>query len=97
MRDFKFAARNVAATFGVLLTVFVVLPPYAVYKDYKFTKIRSEPVYFKGEIFAMRLSALVFWALFSTRFFAVFKYGAHVGIPCALFCHIKNSKEHKFD
>ncbi len=69
----------------------------AIYKDYKFTKIRSEPVYFKGEIFAMRLSALVFWALFSTRFFAVFKYGAHVGIPCALFCHIKNSKERKFD
>jgi len=57
---FGFAARNIAAMFGVWLTVFVVLPLYAVYKDYKFTKIRSEPVYFKGEIFATRSLTLRF-------------------------------------
>ena len=47
----------------------MVLPPYAAYKDYKFMKTAASLVYFNGEIFAMRLLTLRFWALF--------RYGAH--------------------
>ncbi|WP_297965677.1 hypothetical protein [uncultured Campylobacter sp.] len=37
---FGFAARSIAATFGILFAVFTV------YKDYKFTKNRDEPSLF---------------------------------------------------
>ena len=46
----------------------------------KITNLRKSAaslVHFRGEIFAKRLWALRFWILFSTLFFAVFKYSAY--------------------